>query len=345
MRAARFHGVDKPVAIDEVEVPEPGSGEIQIRVRACGICGSDVHIVQGVTLTGPLPITLGHEAAGIVAALGPGVTTVAVGARVALTAGYGCGHCGYCQAGLENICPSLTIPGITRDGAQAEYVVVPERCAIPLPANVDFATGAILTDAVATPYRAIKRSGIGSAQTAAVFGLGGLGLHAVSILHQVVGATVVGIDPSPVARERALRFGASDTVDPTVAAAARQVRAVTGGVDASFEFVGAGDVVDQALKSLRAGGTCTVVGVGRDRLALGLRQETLVAGELRLQGSFGSTAADVVELVSLVATGGLDLRDTVTHRFALAETPEALRVLAEKDGDPIRVVVEQDPGV
>jgi alcohol dehydrogenase, propanol-preferring len=340
MRAARLQSLGGPVVVEEVPVPEPGPGEARVRVRACGVCGSDVHVVHGITPSGPLPLTLGHEAAGVVDVVGDTASGWSPGDRVALAAGYGCGSCPACTAGRENRCPGLTIPGIARDGAQAEYVVVPESVLVRLPEAVDFATGAILTDAVATPWGAIRRAGVEAGQTVAVFGLGGLGVHAVALLSQVVGARVVGVDVSPGALDRARSFGADDVVDASDGKPARAVRALTGGVDHSFELVGAAAVTDQAVKSLRPGGTCTVVGVTPEPLTL-LPQALLVAQELRVQGSFGCTRADLESLVGLVADGRLDLAGTITHRFDLDSAPEAIRVLETKAGDPIRVVVEQ----
>ncbi len=340
MPAIRLHATGTRPVLDEVPVPTPTSGEVRVRVRACGICGSDVHLVHGVTPTGPLPLTLGHEPSGVVD--DPGDTSWKEGDRVSVAAGYGCGECASCRADRENVCPRLTIPGIDVDGAQATYVVVPARALVALPDTVDFATGAILTDAVATPFHAIRRSGVQEGDTAVVYGLGGLGLHAVTILKQVVGARVVGVDVLPMARERALRFGADEVVDSSDGKPAQAVRAATdGGADVSYEFVGAAAVTDQAVKSLRPGGTCTVVGVTPERLALGLPQALLVAGELRLQGSFGCSRAELAELVGLVGDGRLDLAGTITHRYALADFDAGLRTLETKDGDPIRVVVEQ----
>lgn len=343
MRAVRLYAAGERPRLVRMPVPEPGPGEVRIAVRACGICGSDVHLVEGTTATGQLPLTLGHESAGIVDALGPGVTTPAPGRRVAVTAGYGCGQCRACGEGAESICPRLTIPGIHTDGGQAGYLVVPARAVLPLPDAVDFAIGAILTDAVATPFHAIRRNGVRRGDTAVVYGLGGLGLHAAAILDQVVGAHVIGVDSYPGALERAGRFGVTTTVDAARGRPAAAVRQLTGGgADASFEFVGSAAVVDQAVKSLRPGGVCTVAGVGPEPLSL-VPQELLVAAELTVQGSFGSTAAEVAELLQLVATGALDLTGTITHRFGLESFDEALRVLETKSGDPIRVVVEQ-PG-
>ena len=339
MRAVRFHGPGTRPALEDVPVPEPGPGEVRVRVRACGICGSDVHIVHGVT-PAAVPLTLGHEPSGVVD--DPGDSDWSAGDRVAVAAGYGCGACAMCAQDRENVCPRLHIPGITRDGAQAEYVVVPARALVALPDSVDFATGAILTDAVATPFHAIRRNGVAAGETAVVYGLGGLGLHAVTILKQVVGARVIGVDVLPAARERALRFGADEVVDSSSGKPAAAVRELTdGGAHASFELVGAAAVTDQAVKSLRRGGTCTVVGVTPEPLALGLPQALLVAGEITLQGSFGCSGAELAELVSLVGDGTLDLSGTITHRYALDEFDAGLRTLETKDGDPIRVVVEQ----
>ena len=338
MRAVRFTGAGTRPFLDDVPVPEPGPGEVRVRVKACGICGSDVHIVHGTT-PAAVPLTLGHEPSGVVD--DPGDSTWRVGDRVSVAAGYGCGECSLCKADRENVCPRLHIPGITRDGAQAEYVVVPARALVALPDAVDFATGAIITDAVATPFHAINGSGVRAGDTAVVYGLGGLGLHAVTILKQVVGARVIGVDVLPGARERALAFGADEVLDGADRPAAA-IRALTdGGADATYEFVGAAAVTDQALKSLRRGGVCTVVGVTPERLALGLPQALLVAGELTLRGSFGCSGAELARLVQLVADGTLDLTGTITHRFALEEFDAALRTLETKEGDPIRVVVEQ----
>lgn len=339
MRAVRFHGAGTRPALEDVPFPEPGPGEVRVRVRACGICGSDVHIVHGVT-PAAVPLTLGHEPSGVVD--DPGDSDWSQGDRVSIAAGYGCGQCVMCLQDRENVCPGLHIPGITRDGAQAEYVVVPARALVALPDSVDFATGAILTDAVATPFHAIRRNGVGAGQTAVVYGLGGLGLHAVTILKQVVGARVIGVDVLPAARERALRFGADEVVDSSGGKPAAAVRDMTdGGAEAAFEFVGAAAVTDQAVKSLRRGGTCTVVGVTPEPLHLGLPQALLVAGEITLQGSFGCSGAELGELVKLVGDGTLDLSGTITHRYALDEFDAGLRTLETKDGDPIRVVVEQ----
>jgi D-arabinose 1-dehydrogenase-like Zn-dependent alcohol dehydrogenase len=345
MRAARLHRVRTPDApedlrVDEVPVPHPGPGEVLVRVRACGVCASDLHVVQGVTPHGPrLPQVLGHESAGEVAAVGEGVDGWLPGDRVVPLMGRPCGICGYCRIGRENLCRQLSIAGIDSDGAMAEYVLADPRTLAPVPSTIPFAHAAILTDAVATPYHACKRGGVGEDVVTVVVGLGGLGMHAVQ-LATLAGASVIGVDVDPVSLERALEWGAEEVVDASDGNAARAVRELTaGGADVALEFVGRVDTVATAVKSLRPGGRAAIVGLTPARMEL-LPTALFVANELEVVGSFGSTAADLNELIDLVEAGRLDLSRSVTHTFDLDGVPEALRMLETRDDHPIRMVVE-----
>jgi propanol-preferring alcohol dehydrogenase len=340
MPAARFHGVGREVTVDAVAVPTVGPGEVRVAVRACGICGSDLHILDGSTASAPPPLVLGHEGAGVVDAVGPDTAGWAPGEPVVIAAGFGCARCPDCTSGRENWCRSLQIPGITRDGAQAGYVVVPARALVRLDERVDFPVAAVLADAVATAYHAIRRSDVRTGQTVAVFGLGGLGLSAVLLLRQLWHVRVIGVDRRAGALRRATEAGAAVTVDATGGKPAREIRSRTGeGVDVALEFVGHPAVADQAVKSLRPAGTATLVGVGPAPLALGLRQETLVRGELRVQGSFGSTRGELAELATLVGDGSLQLSAVVSHRFPLQRFAEAVDLLRTGSDDVARVVV------
>ena len=347
MRAARLHRVrtaDAPevVTVDEVPVPEPGPGDVLVQVRACGVCASDLHVVQGVTPHGPtLPQTLGHEPAGVVAAVGDQVDGWMPGDRVAFQMARPCGRCAYCQVGRESICTQLTVPGVDADGAQAEYVLADPRFLTPLPSTIPFDQAAILTDAVATPYHALKRGGVTEGVDVAVFGLGGLGMHAVQ-LAKLAGAWVVAVDLDPVNLERAREWGADEVVDASDGKPARRIKELTGGgVDKSFEFVGANETVDQALKALKPGGRATVVGLTPRPLQL-MPGALFVSQELELVGSFGSTASDLNELIDLVDAGRLDLSRSVTHRTGIDGFPDALRQLETREGHPIRIVVTYD---
>lgn len=268
-------------------VAQPGPGEALISVDVCGVCGSDVHLVDGVTAA-DYPITLGHEAAGTVAELGSGTGSLSVGTRVAVLPYIGCSNCARCRDGQQQACAQRAVLGVNRDGAHADQLVVPPDCLVPLPDSVPTEIGAILTDAVATPYHAIKTAGAKPGQAAVVFGLGGLGMH------------------------------------------------THGGADLALEFVGHPTVVDSALRCLRPQGTCVVVGIGPERLALTMRQETLVGRELKLMGSFGCTRDELAELIELVDNGTLALPNSLTRLYKpedFAEAPVAVpRGLVGKAG-------------
>ncbi|MBS3942248.1 MAG: zinc-binding dehydrogenase [Actinobacteria bacterium] len=347
MRAARLHrprSADHPedVRIDEVPVPTPAYGEVLVRVRACGICASDLHVVAGVTPHGPdLPQTLGHEPAGEIAALGDGVTDWQVGDRVAWVMSRPCGTCEYCRAGRENLCVIMAVAGVDYDGVQAEYAVADARFLVPLPGDMPFDRAAIVTDAVATPYHALKRGGVGQDMTVAVFGLGGLGMHAV-LLAKLAGASVVGVDVEAVNLQRALDWGADEVVDGSEPGVARRIRELSeGGVDRSFEFVGLQSTVDQAVKALRPGGRATIVGLGPHAIQT-VPIALFVSQETELIGSFGYTQQDLGELYDLVESGRLDLTRSVTDRLSIDEFPDALRRLETREGNPIRMVVTYD---
>lgn len=344
MRAARLHSprtadAREVLTIDDVEVPEPGPGEVRVRVAACGVCASDLHVVQGVTPAGHLPLTLGHEAAGTIDAVGDGVEDWMPGDRVLVPAGRNCGACPMCLGGRDNLCMFTQVLGVTVDGAQAEYTLATARMLVPVPGSFDLTQAAILADAVATPYHALKRAGINEDTTVAVFGLGGLGMHAVQ-LARLAGASVIGVDLDPVALQRALDWGADEVVDAADGGGWAQVKALTeGGVDRSLEFVGLQSTASAAIKALRPGGRATLVGISRERLAtmpLGL----FVAQELEVVGSFGATMQDVNELIDLAEDGRLDLSRSVTHTLSLDDFPTALEMLETREGNPIRIVVE-----
>lgn len=343
MRAARLHRprtADQPedLRIDDVPTPEPGPGEVLVRVHACGVCASDLHVVQGITPSSHLPITLGHEAAGVIERVGPDVDDWLPGDRVLVPAGRTCGACPMCIGGRDNLCSFQGVLGVTADGAQATHALALARMLVPIPGSLPFEQAAILADAVATPYHALKRGGLADGMTCAIVGLGGLGMHAVA-LARLAGAHVIGVDIDPIGLERALAWGAHEVVDSTGGAADRVRELSEGGVDRSFEFVGLQATAHDAVKMLRPGGRATLVGISRERLStmpLGL----FVAQELEVVGSFGSTLQDVNELLDLVEDGRLDLSQSVSHVLALDEFPTALDMLESREGSPIRIVID-----
>jgi 2-desacetyl-2-hydroxyethyl bacteriochlorophyllide A dehydrogenase len=342
MRAARFHGPGLPLRVEELPVPELADDEVLVRVAAVGLCGSDVHIaVEGITPTGHLPITLGHEIAGTVATLGRDVRAWREGDRVCASALVSDLTCANCLAGRSEICLDRRLIGIHVDGGLAEYVPVPARNLVAVPDPVPLPVAAVVTDAVATPFHAlVDVARVTPGESVVVLGVGGLGLHAVQIASVVGASPVIAVDVRPAQLARASAAGADVTVHAGEGPVVDAVLAATGGrgVDVAAEFVGRPDTIAQAVECLRTGGRAVVAGLGAEPITV-LPPTLFVRKELQLLGSYGFTLATIGRLLQLIGSGRLDLTASITHTFPLDRADEALRTLHEKTGDPQRVVV------
>ncbi len=341
-RAARLVTPGQALQLVDLPSAEPGPGEVAVRVRACGLCGTDLHLaVVGDLPVACSPITLGHEAAGEIAAVGPDVKGWTVGDRVALFPSVTCGSCRFCHAGRESLCEASQVLGMVRDGALADRIVVPTRALIRIPDGIAFDIAAVVTDGVATPLHALRARGrLQAGESVGVFGCGGLGTHAIQLARLMGAGTVVAIDTDAEARSRALELGADLALDPTTQDVRRELRSSLGrrGLDLALEFVGLPATVELALKCLGTGGRVVVVGVGPGRPSLPVLA-AFVGREQALLGSFGMDRADIVDLYALVAAGRLDLSRSVTATYPLDRVNDALGHLARKDGGVIRIVV------
>jgi propanol-preferring alcohol dehydrogenase len=338
MTAARLHAAGEPLRIEEVQVPMPGEGEALVRVLAAGVCGSDAHMLHGRVPVAKTPIILGHEIAGMVAAVGPDAG-VGLGQAVIVRAGAACGRCAACGAGDDNLCPYQKVLGMAEDGGFAQYVRAPASCLVPLPEGVSFEIGAILADAVATPYHALAvRGGLKEGESVFVVGAGGVGLHAVLLARAMGAGQVVASDVRPQALQRAREMGADETL-PAEEAAYKEVQRLTGGgADIVLDCVGQPETTTLALRSLRPGGRAVVLGMGQRPLSL--PPPMLFAWrELSVIGSFGSTRRDLDQVVDMVLSGRLDLSRSVTARLPLREANAALAQLDDPGGDHIRIVL------
>ncbi|MCP4419481.1 MAG: alcohol dehydrogenase catalytic domain-containing protein [Chloroflexi bacterium] len=342
MKAARFYESGQPFKIENVPDPVPGSGEVVVTVKAAGICGTDLHIaVEGSVPTAVQPITLGHEAAGVVSQVGEGVTAWQVGDRVCLMPHVPCGECYYCTRGEEALCPRTQILGIHFDGAFAEQIKISAAALIPLPESISFALGAILTDAVSTAYHAVVcRGNLQAGETVAVFGCGGLGHHGVMWARQQSAGRIIAVDVAPNALARAKAAGADETIDAREGSAAKRIKALTDrlGVDLALEFVGRAETVKEAMKSLRRNGRLVVVGVGPDRVTLPPLQ-VFVGLETALIGSMGFHRADLEKIIGLVASGEVNLSESVGQSLPLSNINDAFQLVAEQRSDAARVVI------
>ncbi|WP_129843709.1 zinc-binding dehydrogenase [Streptomyces sp. RFCAC02] len=332
MRAARLHYPDRVLRVEDVPKPVPGAGEVLVRVAAAGVCLSDVHLIDG-TLTGGRyrtgdSVVLGHEVAGTVAALGPGVAGWQEGDRVVLQAG-------------EHRGEQLWTRGVDYDGGWAEYALASVGTLTALPGSIPFEQAAIIPDAVSTPWGAITETGaVRPAEAVGVWGVGGLGAHGVQLLRAVGAYPVIAVDPEPVARERAIAFGADEALDPGDPDFAARVAGLTGGqgLRAAFDFAGVEAVRAQALRVLGVGGRLVLVGLtGRplhieDSTGLSfLRQQVL--------GHYGSGDDAVGQLVGLTAGGRLDFSRSVTDVLPLEDVHRAVERMHTKEGSPIRLVL------
>jgi (R,R)-butanediol dehydrogenase/meso-butanediol dehydrogenase/diacetyl reductase len=333
-RAVRWYG-PKDLRLETVHLPAPGAGEVLVRVAYCGVCGSDLHEVADgphaipVDRPHPLsgavaPLTLGHEFSGEVAATGPGVDGLPVGAPVAVEPNYRCGRCPACREGRTEVCAAFGFAGLMGDGGMAEYALVPEYMVHRLPDGFDLAVAAVLEPA-AVALHGVRRSTFEAGQTAVVVGLGPVGLIVCALLREAGAAHVVGVDPVPARREMARRFGVDAALAPD-AAVVDALEELTGGDHAhvAFEVVGSQPAVDLALSSLRSGGEVVLLGLV-DTLVLPAYD--MVNAELRITTSVGYRDCHP-ELVRLVTAGRLDLAALVSDVVELADAPAALLDMA-----------------
>jgi len=340
MLAARFHGIGD-LRLEEVPVPEPGPLEVLVKVEACGICLSDVHLMDGGIPAVTQPVTPGHEAAGVVARSGALAVGWDEGQRVSMAGGRPCGSCARCRVGRMEECLAFEIMGFHYDGAWAEYVAVPYFTLAPVPDGVPIEQAAILADAVATPYAALaERARLAPGEAVGLWGIGGLGTHAVQIARLLGAGLVVAVDPLETARTRALGLGADAAIDPGSGDAAGEIRRLTDGLglDVAVDLVGSNQVMKQAVASLARGGRAVMVGLSMEPLQLG---PGLLLGiqSQSILGHLGYEKRHLDDLVALLAGGRLDLAASISDVIPLTDVADGVRRLAEKDGDPVRIVV------
>jgi propanol-preferring alcohol dehydrogenase len=289
------------------DVPEPATarGAVVVRVEACGVCGSDMHFLDGSARTGHVPITLGHEIAGrVVASTDPSWTP---GDPVVVRPGHHCGTCARCREGRTNLCERARVAGIDTDGGLADLVAVPGATLVHRPADLAPEAAATAVDAGATAYHAVVRRGaVAAGDAVAVIGVGGLGSYAVQIARMLGATPVVAADVSPEALKVATALGADETVlvEPGISLG-RQVKMLTeGGADVALEFVGLPATVDAAVKSLRPGGRAVAAGVGTGPLTT-IPPVLWSNFEYSLNGSYGSLPGDVETVLAGLAAGRL----------------------------------------
>lgn len=358
MKAAVCYAYDQPLVIEEIELDPPKTGEVKVRVVACAICHSDVHQIRG-DWSAALPLVAGHEAAGVVEALGPGVTGVKVGDHVVISLLRSCGRCYYCSKGITHLCEgTFALQTETRlhnqrgepifqsikTAAFAEYVVVEQSQLVPIPKEIPLDSASLLACGVITGLGAvINTAKVGTGESVAVIGMGGVGLNSIQGAVLSGAQPIIALDLLENKLEAARAFGATHTINSSqVADPVAAVQALTNGrgVDYAFVTVGSPKAVAQAITLVRRGGTIVLVGIPDDKATYPLMLAQTVWKEQRvLSSSMGSTrlSVQVPQLVELYRYGRLKLDELISHRYPLSEINEAIASMER--GEALRNVI------
>jgi alcohol dehydrogenase len=370
IRAAVLNGIglprpyaeSRPLSIETLELDPPGPGEVLVRIKAAGLCHSDLSVING-DRPRPVPMALGHEAAGVVQALGPGVDDLEPGDHVVLVFVPSCGHCNPCAEGRPALCePGAAANGrgemlgggrrLRRDGvpvnhhlgvsAFADHAVVSRRSLVRIGRDIPLDRAALFGCAVLTGVGAVVNTArLPMGASAAVIGLGGVGLNALLGARVAGAARIVAVDLLPSRLDLARELGATDVFDAREPDCARDIREATGGgVDFAFEMAGSVPALDLAYRITRRGGTTVTAGLANPEKHLSLQQVSLVAEERTLKGSYiGSCipTRDVPRYLDLFRRGRLEVDRLLTDRIGLEEVNEAFDRLA--DGAAIRQVI------
>ena len=315
MRAARIHE-DLTLRLDQIDDPTPGQGEVLVRIHAAGVCGTDLHILDGMIKPDPYPMTLGHEAAGVVEATGAGVS-LQPGTTVAIYNKIFCGRCEQCLRGRTNICDNEPEQlGFNRDGGDAEFAVIPEQNAVPVPDGVDLASASVLTCAGMTAIHATRLSGLRLGDTAVVNGIGGVGILVLQAAAHA-GARVIAVADSEEKIQLAKDHGASDGVLVDTPASyetvAERIRGLTDGrgTDVFFELVGTTQTMNAGIRSLAKGGR--FVSTGYTDQQIEIHPIEFILPETSLVSTVAATRLDLQDALSLCAAGALTVPIAATY--------------------------------
>ena len=328
--------------IVDLPLPRPGPGELLVRVEACGICGSDVHGYDGTSGRRIPPIVMGHETAGTVAAIGPGVTSVHEGDRIAPDSTVYCGQCEYCRRGQINLCDRREVLGVStaeyrRAGAFAQFVSVPERIVHRLPENLDF-THAAMIEPVAVAVHAVDLADVPKGGSALVVGAGMIGLLTQQALRVAGCPTIYVLDIDEARLKLAKQLGAAAVINAKTADANAELKRLTDGrgVDVAMEAVGSTPTIKTAVESVRKGGT--VVLIGNIAPSAEIPLQVVVSRQLRLQGSAASSG-EYPRCIELLARGDIDLKPLISVVAPLEEGPQWFERLHAREENLMKVIL------
>ena len=332
----------KHLNVTDVPEPEIKPDELLIRVRACGICGSDVHGYDGSSGRRIPPIVMGHEAAGVVAAVGEAVTDISKDDRVTFDSTISCGHCHFCKRGQINLCENREVLGVScgdyrRMGAFAEYVAVPRRICYRLPDELPFEKAAMI-EAVSVAVHAVSLTPIALNDTAVVVGAGMIGLLTLQAARLAGCGRVIVVDVDSSRLDTARSLGASDVIlakDTDVTAEVKELTAGLG-ADVAFECVGATPTIETSIASTRKGGTVTLIGNIAPKVEIPL--QSVVTRQIRLQGSCASSG-EYPACIDFLARGAIRVDAMLSAIAPLTEGPSWFERLYQREPNLMKVVL------
>ncbi len=340
MKAAIFHGANKPLSFEDMDKPAPGPDDIVVKIAACGVCHTDLHYLDHGTPTYKQPpMILGHEPSGYISDAGANVKIFREGDKVLLPAVLTCGVCDFCRTGRENICNAMTMLGNHIDGAYAEYIKVPAKDICHLPDEIPLEEGSIIADAISTPFHAVKnRAEVKPGDTVVVFGCGGIGINCVQVA-AAVGGTVIAVDIVDRKLELAQEFGATAVINPTkVEKLGKEIKKLTGGgADIAIEAIGRADTIQEAFGTLRKGGRLVVVGFAGENMSVNAGK--IMFFEMEIVGSLGCRPVDYPKIIEMARLGKIKVKELVTNRYPLEKINDAFDLLRAHDENVIRSIV------
>jgi 2-desacetyl-2-hydroxyethyl bacteriochlorophyllide A dehydrogenase len=340
MKAVRLVQPGLPLELCEVEVPALGARDVLVQVRAAGICHSDAHYRAGKSVVRPLPLTLGHEVAGVVERVGAEVNRFKAGDRVCLHYLASCGECIYCQQGNEQFCAAGAMMGKYRDGGYAEFVVMPSRSVFHLPEEISFEHGAIMMCSSATSLHALNKARLRAGESVAVFGVGGLGLSAIQLAKVLGAREVFAVDIRTTKLGLAERFGAVP-VNAAVCEPVAEIGRLTGGrgVDVALELIGLPLTMRQAVQTLAIQGRAALAGITVKTFEVAPYFEVLNK-EAEIIGVSDHLAQELPQLIEWARRGALDFSGVITRKVPLvANAINAALDELEQFGEQGRMVV------
>jgi len=339
MKALQITNIGAPLEEMDVPLPIPGPLEVRVKVRAAGICHSDVHYRNGNSPTGALPITPGHEVAGEVDAIGDLVTTCAVGDRVCLHYLVTCGTCSYCKREQEQFCLSGQMIGKHRDGGYAEYVCLPERSVFHLPDAIEFAPGAIMMCSTSTSFHALNKARMKPGESVAVFGIGGLGFSAIQLAFAMGASAVYAVDLRTAKLNQAEALGAIP-IDAHENAVEQILKLTDGaGVDVALELVGLPQTMEQATKVLGIQGRAALAGITSDNMQINGYLD-LIGKEAEVMGVSDHLAREIPDLLNWAVAGKLQPETGISNTVSLDVTAvNQVYEKLEQFGEEIRTVI------